>query len=110
MYNGWTNRSTWLVNLWIDNEQSTYEYKRQHLLGRVEPVTVKWAQMVGEFFLTATIASKAVTDDGCDLSEIDWGDIAQSWESERLEIHEYDCGTCSECLADQERKATRNHP
>jgi hypothetical protein len=25
-YNGWTNRNTWLVALWIDNEQGSQEY------------------------------------------------------------------------------------
>ena len=25
-YNGWTNYETWLVNLWIDNDQGTQEY------------------------------------------------------------------------------------
>lgn len=28
-YNGWTNRETWLVALWIDNEQGSYEYSRE---------------------------------------------------------------------------------
>lgn len=25
-YNGWTNYETWLVKLWMDNEQGTQEY------------------------------------------------------------------------------------
>jgi hypothetical protein len=25
-YNGWTNWETWLVNLWIDNDQGLYEH------------------------------------------------------------------------------------
>lgn len=25
-YNGWSNHETWLVNIWIDNEQSLQEY------------------------------------------------------------------------------------
>lgn len=25
-YNGWTNRETWLVKLWIDNEQGEQDY------------------------------------------------------------------------------------
>ncbi len=25
-YNGWTNYETWLVNLWLDNDASTYAY------------------------------------------------------------------------------------
>jgi len=28
-YNGWTNYETWNVKLWIDNEQSTYDYWRE---------------------------------------------------------------------------------
>ena len=24
-YNGWTNRETWLVNLWLSNDQGTYD-------------------------------------------------------------------------------------
>jgi hypothetical protein len=25
-YNGWTNKATWLVKLWMDNDQYTYSY------------------------------------------------------------------------------------
>jgi len=25
-YNGWTNKATWLVKLWIDNDQGSQEY------------------------------------------------------------------------------------
>jgi hypothetical protein len=25
-YNGWTNYETWVVNLWMDNEEGTYDY------------------------------------------------------------------------------------
>jgi hypothetical protein len=28
-YNGWTNYETWLVNLWMDNEQGSQEYFRE---------------------------------------------------------------------------------
>jgi phytoene dehydrogenase-like protein len=28
-YNGWTNYETWLVALWLDNEQATYEQWRE---------------------------------------------------------------------------------
>ena len=28
-YNGWKNYETWLVALWIDNEQSSYSYARE---------------------------------------------------------------------------------
>lgn len=28
-YNGWSNYETWCVNLWLENEQSTYEMLRE---------------------------------------------------------------------------------
>lgn len=28
-YNGWTNYETWVVNLWMDNEEGKYDYWRE---------------------------------------------------------------------------------
>jgi hypothetical protein len=28
-YNGWTNYETWCVNLWMDNEEGSYDYWRE---------------------------------------------------------------------------------
>lgn len=28
-YNGWSNYETWVVNLWMDNEEGTYDYWRE---------------------------------------------------------------------------------
>lgn len=35
-YNGWTNWETWQVNLWSDNDQTTYRYKLR-MQGEVHP-------------------------------------------------------------------------
>lgn len=32
-YNGWTNYETWVVSLWMDNEESSYNYWRQKARG-----------------------------------------------------------------------------
>ena len=29
-YNGWSNRETWAVNLWLDNDQGLYEIARDY--------------------------------------------------------------------------------
>ena len=29
-YNGWYNYETWLVNLWMDNDQGSQEMWREH--------------------------------------------------------------------------------
>ena len=28
-YNGWTNRETWLVNLWLSNDMGSYEFLQE---------------------------------------------------------------------------------
>lgn len=88
-YNGWANRSTWLVNLWIDNEESTYRYRMERLAGRHIPVTAAWAREVGTFFLTVSVAAPGFASDGGNLDEVDWEEIAEHWESDRLEAIEY---------------------
>lgn len=31
-YNGWTNYETWVVNLWLTNDRSTYDFVEELLL------------------------------------------------------------------------------
>lgn len=31
-YNGWTNRATWLVNLWLTNDEGDYNWLREMAL------------------------------------------------------------------------------
>lgn len=35
-YNGWTNRETWCVSLWLDNEQGTYFAVRERAVDHME--------------------------------------------------------------------------
>ena len=40
-YNGWTNKPTWLVVVWLDNEQGGFDYKRNLYMRAVEQVFAK---------------------------------------------------------------------
>ncbi|SRR5258706_14736974 len=91
-YNGWTNYETWVVNLWLDNEEGTQSY---------------WAERAEEVFRTSdadqynTKTERAVSDLADELkreheentpdvsgvfadllnaalSEVDWYEIAKN--------------------------------
>lgn len=36
MYNGWKNKPTWLVHLWLSNDQASYEIARE-LANKYQP-------------------------------------------------------------------------
>ena len=35
-YNGWTNWETWIVNVWVDNDQMLYEYVKDMAMEEME--------------------------------------------------------------------------
>jgi hypothetical protein len=37
-YNGWYNYETWVVNLWMDNEEGTYNYWRERTEERLQNI------------------------------------------------------------------------
>lgn len=46
-FNGWTNRDTWLVALWIDNDRTNYETvakNREHFLNYTDEALRKSLQ------------------------------------------------------------------
>jgi 16S rRNA U1498 N3-methylase RsmE len=80
-YNGWTNRDTWLVPLWVDNDYGTYIAKCALLESRSEKID--WA--IAEYMADELGVNTIITDEW-DRSKVDWTEIAEAWETERLEL------------------------
>jgi hypothetical protein len=80
-YNGYTNRDTWLVPLWIDNEEGSYIAKLDWLAGLGRPCEANDAWQIGVALWTGT--------DRIDWDNVDWVDVARTFEIERLEQIEH---------------------
>ncbi len=95
-YNGWTNYETWLVNLWMDNEQGSHEFWRsiasEHYenaeptkyLTRTEAACFELADYMKLHFENwSPLDSEAssVYHDllGAALSSVNWDEIARHW-------------------------------
>jgi len=76
-YNGWANRDTWLVPLWIDNEQTTYLRKLEMLAELTEPCTESDAFSIAVMLWEGT--------DTIEWDNVRWIEIAEHFEAERLE-------------------------
>ena len=67
-YNGWRNRSTWLVNLWFTPSSSDLEWIRETLEERV-----------GELANSKNTIDNFLSD-LIDLQAIDWNELAEHLE------------------------------
>lgn len=79
-YNGWTNRETWVVNLWLTNEECHYyelcsiiknfdeTYKQAEELEAYVQFTLEGNEQVG---LVSDLRSTS-------LGRVDWHEIAES--------------------------------
>lgn len=79
-YNGWANYETWLVNLWLDNDQSTQEQVIEICME--ERGLYQAAEALKEFVESFPEVEEATSKASfvCDLinaslSEVDWCEI-----------------------------------
>ena len=94
-YNGWSNYETWLVKLWLDNEQKTADLQKEWLnRAKNTPKVDVWTIEETVKFTLADILKDEVNgmipmrisnhaDLWCDLinaglSEVDWQEIADN--------------------------------
>lgn len=86
-YNGWTNRETWLVNLWLSNDEGTYrevlDAARDALDTPLPRVTLAdWLREFVELQVTECCGTRygfvedlAFTAAG----SVDWFEVADGW-------------------------------
>lgn len=107
--NGWANRSTWLVPLWIDNEYASYREKLDELAEHGEPVTAEDAERIAFGVISAFWDEPSELEDcpvcghhgfryeegsgpwadGLVWDDVDWDEIAEHWEIERRQVEAY---------------------
>jgi hypothetical protein len=86
-YNGWTNYETWLVNLWIQNDEDLYSQLHDMVvtvdtLFAAKEILMAW--MDNEYDTYVEHAPHGLFQDllrGA-LAEVDWYEIAKDWRDE----------------------------
>lgn len=82
-YNGWANRQTWTVNLWLNNEPGTYEYLDELTHGGRQRLSKYEAADVLKDFVTESLAPDLGATMFSDLlthalALVDWDEIIAS--------------------------------
>ena len=81
-YNGWTNWETWIVNVWMDNDQKLYGYfgdiAREEVLKNKESATYKLSTTLRKHFDEWTPEIEGLYLDLLNgaMREINWHEIA----------------------------------
>lgn len=80
-YNGWTNYETWATKLWMDNDQSSYNYFNEMAQETEDVYTL--SEQIKEHFeennpLNEMQASVYHDLMSAALSEVNWHEIAES--------------------------------
>jgi hypothetical protein len=75
-YNGWSNRETWVVNLWLTNDEHTYNMVRGMSADEIEA-------LVDDCYLTGDLHPGFMSDlINSALAHVDWREIAESVNAE----------------------------
>ena len=79
-YLGWTNRATWLINLWLNNEPGSQEAAAEAVAGGGEEAL---REMVEESF-SETLSQGGMISDLIvyALDQVNWEEIAEHFEEE----------------------------
>jgi hypothetical protein len=87
-YNGWYNYETWLVNLWLTNDEGSYEWLRE-LCGESDEYTLSHTlkdEVTSEHMMPA-LGDCSIQADllGAALSEVNWYELAEHYVADYAE-------------------------
>lgn len=80
-YNGWTNRETWLVSLWLNNDQGSYELLSEALeLNESNFVKAEWLEtQLKDAMYDLPIDASLWTDLlGTALTRVNWVEVMEN--------------------------------
>lgn len=77
-YNGWTNYETWLVKLWIDNDEATQGYYLELANGQQDSYAVAMGLREGFEDVMPKLEGFWADMMNAAMSEVNWGEIAES--------------------------------
>ncbi len=89
-YNGWTNKTTWLVKLWIDNEQSSQDYwleRASNVDGQIYTLESELMDYFQDEMLPKGLENGLYSDLLMSaLAEVNWAEIARSLIEDAVEM------------------------
>lgn len=104
-YNGWTNYETWVVNLWMDNDENSYKFwlsEGKRCLDKTEPNDSFTLRESARYELQLSMRDYFEVNNPLEenssvytdllraaLSEVNWNEIAASWIDRTLEDVSY---------------------
>lgn len=76
-YEGFSNRETWVVNLWLNNEIDTYKVL-QEIATSNQSNANKEQELMDFVYDYYRIPVTGLCGDLCGISHVDWGEIIES--------------------------------
>jgi hypothetical protein len=80
-YNGWTNRETWVINLWLEEDltQVVIDYCEDQERVDVYEITNLLEEVVNEWYMDELSKMSGVLKDLLYLSEVNWRELAKTY-------------------------------